>query len=131
MQSCPSLEHRRTAGLRRLRTFARSLWNEEVRPKHDDQCASREYPRLEKQPFRPLLSPCGFVAPIMPFAIRQRFPETGRSKFFGTGLMRHVLGFEQAILQMQQQSAGCLQVVTSPDGTSIPSGVATPRLSGS
>jgi hypothetical protein len=67
---------------------------------------------------------------MMPFAIRQRFPETSRSKFFGTGLMRHVPGFEQAILQMQQ-SAGCLQVVTSPDGTSIPSEMATPRLSGS
>src|SRR5580693_7942095 len=71
------------------------------RPKHDDQCASLECPRLEKAAVRPLLSPCGFVAPMMPFAIRQRFPETGRSKFFGTGLMRHLPGFEQAILQMQ------------------------------
>jgi len=35
------------------------------------------------------------------------------------------------ILQMQQQSAGCLQAVTSPDGTPPPSGIATPRLSGS
>ena len=29
-----------------------------------------------------------------------------RSKFLGATLMRHVPGFEKAILQMQQQSAG-------------------------
>ena len=68
---------------------------------------------------------------MMPFAIRQRFPETGRSKFLGAALMRHVPGFEKAILQMQQQSAGCLQAVTSADRTPTPSGIATPRLSGS
>jgi len=42
--------------------------------------------------------------------------------------MRHVPGFELAILQMQQQSAGCVQAVTRPDGTPTPSGIATPRL---
>jgi len=54
-----------------------------------------------------------------------------RSKFLGATLMRHVPGFEKAILQMQQQSAGCLQAVTSADRTPTPSGIATPRLSGS
>jgi hypothetical protein len=40
-------------------------------------------------------------------------------------------GFELDAPQLRQQSAGWLQAVTKLDGTPTPSGMATPRLSGS
>ena len=60
--------------------------------------------------------------------------EVSRNRSFeilDAALMRHVPGFELAILQMQQPSADCIQAVTSADGRPTPSGIATPRLSGS
>jgi hypothetical protein len=58
-------------------------------------------------------------------------PESSRSKFFGAATMRHVPGFELVILRMPHRTTDSLQAVTSPDGTATPSGMATPRRSGS